>query len=213
MESNTINQELLKEFDFSCNTPSASAFCQQRGKLKMDAFTHLLRTFNSHFPLKIYKEKYTLIACDGSEFNIPRNPADTSTFNPPNKTALQGFNMMHTVSFYDVLGKRYLDVVVQPGREKDEFRALCELTDRYSYGGSPIILADRGFASYNVFAHASNFAQAMKICITFLRWSANASPLNIEGLIGKYILPVRPDRNYARQHRIQHPASFAYRFQ
>lgn len=387
MESNTLNQELLKAFGFGCNTPSASAFCQQRSKLKVDTFSHLLRTFNSHFPFQKYKEKYTLIACDGSEFNIPRNPADTSTFNPPNKTALQGFNMMHTVSLYDVLSKRYLDVVVQPGREKDEFRALCELTDRYSYGGSPIFLADRGFASYNVFAHALenkidfiirakdlntkrmlgleelppildtsanlilskttskkkhrntdkeecyryicknvsfdylsdeqaeytmtlrvvrfelsngiyeniittlpadefplneikklywmrwqiensfrdlkhtigatyfhskkfeyiqqeilcrlllynfcsviilcvsikpnetkniyqvNFVQAMKICITFLRWSGNSPPLNVKGLIGKYILPVRPDRNYARQHRIQHPASFAYRFQ
>ena len=51
---------------------------------------------------------------------------------------------------------------------------------------------------------------AMKICIAFLRGEIPSS--DTEGLIDKYILPVRPGRNYARQHRIQHPASFAYRF-
>ncbi len=33
-----------------------------------------------------------------------------------------------------------------------------------------------------------------------------------ESLISKYILPIRPDRNYARQHRVQKPISFSYRF-
>jgi hypothetical protein len=38
--------------------------------------------------------------------------------------------------------------------ESGEYQALCSLMDRYSYGGLPIFIADRGFASYNVFAHA-----------------------------------------------------------
>ncbi|MDE6232740.1 MAG: transposase, partial [Lachnospiraceae bacterium] len=55
-----------------------------------------------------------------------------------------------------------------------------------------------------------NFSMAMKICIAFLR--DENSPPDTESLIRRYILPIRPERNYARQHRIQHPASFAYRF-
>lgn len=384
LESGNTNHELLKFFHFDTDTPTCSAFYQQRSKLKPETFHYLLKKFNSHFPLQKYKGKYYLIACDGSEFNIPRNPDDALSFNPPNKTALRGFNMIHTISLYDVLSKRYLDLEIQPSREKNEFRALCNLMDRYSYGGSPIIIADRGFASYNVFAHAIedgidfairakditvqrllrlaslpdfldttveifltrtqskkkclhpeladqyryicrnisfdyisseqteykmtlrivrfevadgifeniitslaqdvfpmdeiqelyhlrwmielsfrdlkhtigtlnfhskkrkyieqelwcrlilynfcsiiivhtsvktdgkkyiyqvNFSMAMKICIAFLQ--SEDSPPDTEGLISRYILPIRPERNYARQHRIQHPASFAYRF-
>lgn len=61
--------------------------------------------------------KYFLIACDGSEFNIARNPVDTPSFNPPNKTAKKGVNMIHTISLYDILNKRYLDLEVQPAKK------------------------------------------------------------------------------------------------
>lgn len=98
--------------------------------------------------------KYFLIACDGSEFNIARNPADTPSFNPPNKTAKKGVNMIHTIFLYDILNKRYLDLEVQPAKEKNKFLGLCCLLDRYSYGVFSIFITDRGFASYNVFAHA-----------------------------------------------------------
>ena len=54
-----------------------------------------------------------------------------------------------------------------------------------------------------------NFSLAMKICFDFLR---GVAPPDIESLISKYILPIRPERNYARQHRVQKPASFSYRF-
>ena len=104
--------------------------------------------------MKLFMGTYSLIAVDGSEFNIARNPADPSTFHPANGKSKRGFNTIHSISFFDLLSKRYLDVVVQPGRQKNEFAALCQLIDRYSYGGCPILVADRGFASYNVFAHA-----------------------------------------------------------
>lgn len=61
--------------------------------------------------------KYFLIACDGSEFNIARNPVDTPSFNPPNKTAKKGVNMIHTISLYDILNKRYIDLEVQPAKK------------------------------------------------------------------------------------------------
>lgn len=385
MGCDTIGHELTKYFDHDIDAiPCNSAFCQQQDKISEDAFSYLLRQFNSHFPMAKYKGKYHLIACDGSEFNIARNPNDPETFHEPNGKSSLGFNMLHTISLYDIPSKRYLDVVIQPGRKKNEFQAICDLIDRYSYGGVPIFVADRGFASYNVFAHALenhyyfairakdintkrllgvselpdfinknievilsrtqskkkriypdrsedyryicsnvtfdyitpenpeytmklrivrfdlgngnfeniitnlpqdefpseeikkiywcrwsietsfrdlkhsigttnfhskktshiskeiwarmilfnfcsiitmhcvtvkhgrkhlhqvNFSNAIKICHDFLRMKNN-SP-NIEGLINKYTLPIRPGRNYARQHRFQLPASFAYRF-
>lgn len=155
MGSGCINHELLQYFFFNPDeVPSASAFIQQRAKLLPCAFRHIMEQFNHKFALKKFRNKYFLISADGCEFNIARNPDDPSTFHPANKKSKKGFNMIHTISLYDLFSKRYLDLIVQPGRQKNEFAALCQLMDRYTYGGSPIFVADRGFSSYNVFAHA-----------------------------------------------------------
>ncbi len=154
--SGALNHELLKFFDFETSLPTSSAFYQQRSKLNLNAFQHVLKEFNSRFHPNTHSflGKYSLIACDGSEFNIFRNSDDPLTYNKPCGFSKKGWNMIHTISLYNLLNKRYLDLEVQPGKQKNEYRALCNLLDRYSYGGSPIIIADRGFASYNVFAHA-----------------------------------------------------------
>ena len=154
MESGSMNHELLKFFNYDSSVPTSSAFYQQRSKLSVSAFRHLLREFNLKFPLEKFRDKYYLIACDGSEFNIARNPNNPDTYHEPNGKSASGFNMIHTISLYEVCSKRYLDLEVQPGRRKNEFHAICNLMDRYAYGGHPIFIADRGFSSYNVFAHA-----------------------------------------------------------
>ena len=154
MQSDTTASELLKYFKHDIETLSNSAFYQQRKKLLPETFPFLLRQFNSHFDSNLYRGIYNLVACDGSGFNIARNPDDPDTFHPPSGSTSIGFNMLHVVALYDLLSKRYLDCVVQKGRLKNEFHALCDFIVGYSYGGVPIFIADRGFASYNVFAHA-----------------------------------------------------------
>ena len=155
MGSGCLNHELLKYFYFLPDeVPTASAFLRQRAKLLPETFHHILTQFNLRFPTKGLWGRYSLIAADGCEFNIARNPQDPSTFHPASGRSKKGFNSLHTISLYDLLSRRYLDVVIQPGRHKNEFAALCQLIDRYIYGGCPIFVADRGFASYNVFAHA-----------------------------------------------------------
>jgi len=186
MESGTTGHELLKYFGFDLNTISNSAFYQQREKLLPEAFPYLLRQFNSRFPLETYRGKYNLVACDGCEFNIARNPDDPDTFHPPNGKSTKGFNMLHTVSLYDILGKRYLDCVIQPGRRKNEFRAICDLVDRYAYGGIPIFIADRGFPSYNFFAHAKEKS------VLFL---VRAKDVNVRRLLNLEALPDRLDND------------------
>lgn len=75
MGSGCISHELLKYFFFLPDeVPSASAFIQQRAKILPDAFQHILRQFNLRFPAKGLMGKYSLIAADGCEFNIARNP-------------------------------------------------------------------------------------------------------------------------------------------
>ena len=90
MESGSLNHELLKFFNYDSSVPTGSAFYQQRSKLSVSAFRHLLREFNLKFPLEKFCNKYYLIACDGSEFNIARNPHDPDTFHEPNGKSLSG---------------------------------------------------------------------------------------------------------------------------
>lgn len=156
MESGNLQHELLKYFCFCSDTATVSAFHQQRSKLKPEVFLHLLKQFNSHFRPEIYKGAYRLIACDGSEFNISLNENDPASYYPPSGKSKRGFNMLHVIALYDILNRCYLDVELQPIRLKNEFRAFCGLLDRFDYSGEakPIFIADRGFCSYNVFAHA-----------------------------------------------------------
>jgi len=57
-----------------------------------------------------------------------------------------------------------------------------------------------------------NYSVAYKACHYFLRLHNGESPPDLEGLIEKNTLPIRPNRKYARQHRFRVPISFTYRF-
>ena len=46
MESGSLNHELLKFFEYDSSVPTGSAFYQQRSKLSVSAFRHLLKEFN-----------------------------------------------------------------------------------------------------------------------------------------------------------------------
>lgn len=122
------------------------------------------------------------------EFNIARNPHDPSTFHPTSGRSEKGFNSLHTISLYDLLSKRYLDVFIQPGKFKNKFAVLCQLIDRYLYGGFSIFVADRGFASFNIFAHALE-----KACFFAIR----AKDVNIKCLFAAGRLPGQMDRWWA----------------
>lgn len=156
MESGSINHELMKYFSYRKETPTLSAFYQQRCKLSDDVFRELFYRFNSHFTPTRYKGNYQLLACDGSSFTFTRNTKDVDSYYDPNGRSVNGFNQIHLVALFDLLSQRYLDAVIQPIRKKNEFLALSNLIDRFEPAAdtSPIFIADRGFHSYNVFAHA-----------------------------------------------------------
>ena len=60
--------------------------------------------------------------------------------------------------------------------------------------------------------HQVDFSIAFKTCRYFLRLHSGEEPPDVESLIRKHTLPVRPSRNFARQQRFQVPVSFTYRF-
>ena len=65
----------------------------------------------------------------------------------------KGFNQLHLNAMYDLCSNRYLDALLQPGRKENEARAAGQMVKRFAYSEKPIFIADRGYESYNVFAH------------------------------------------------------------
>jgi len=176
MERDSVPRELLKYFDFSTGTPTPSAYYQQRSKLVPDTYRQLLFTFNSHFLPLLYKDKYILTGVDGSGFRIFHNPANAESYNPPTGRSTRGFNEIHVVAAYLLTDRTYTDAVIQPSKKKNEYSAFCSLIDGCRTDqGIPLFIADRGFPSYNMFAHAKEKG------VSFL---VRAKDLYVERLLG-----------------------------
>ena len=147
-----MKDELLEYFDFSTETPSNSSFYRRRAQILPEAFEFLFREFSNIVSGEKKYRGYRLLACDGSDLNIAHNPQDKSTYfqsTPDSK----GFNLMHLNALYDLMNRTYADAVIQPSCQQNEYRAMCDMIDRYAGDYKSIFIADRGYESYNVFAH------------------------------------------------------------
>lgn len=154
MEADCIKEELYRYFGRNTNAPSKTAFYKQRKKLNERALSNLLLMFNSKLSKKLYNGKYQFIACDGSAVDIFRNPDDPDTFFEPNGKSTRGFNQIHINAFYSILDRRFTNLIIQPGRRRNEYSSFCEMVDAAGSDGPPTIyFADMGYASYNNFAH------------------------------------------------------------
>ena len=152
MEGKSLKDELLEHFNFSVDTPTNSSFNQRRAQILPEAFEFLFREFTAVASGEKLFRGYRLLACDGSDLCIAHNPQDETTYfqsTPDSK----GFNQMHLNALYDLLSRTYVDAIIQPARQENEKRALCDMIDRYQGNSKAIFIADRGFESYNIFAH------------------------------------------------------------
>ena len=154
MGDGSTKKEILQFFDYSADAPSNSAFLQQREKLHPDVFNSIFHLFNFNFKPALYMDKYQLVACDGSAFSYTKYPQDADCYFPPDGKSSSGYNQAHVITLYDILSKRYCDAVIQPARLKNEYLAMAQIVQRLSPScGVPVFIADRGFASYNIFAN------------------------------------------------------------
>lgn len=151
MDGGNLNTELYKFGKYATNTPTSSAFIQQRDKIKSSALEHILHEF---VPLpdntRLYRG-YRLFAVDGSDLHIPMNPKDTVNFFQTHPDA-RGYNLLHLNALYDLCNQLYVDAIIQNGRCANEHAALINMVKRSSLGKS-IVIADRGYESYNNLAH------------------------------------------------------------
>lgn len=153
MEGRSIDNELLDFYDFSPQCVSASAFNQQRSKILPEAFDYLFHAFTDSVSLQKTWNGYRLLACDGTDLNIFRNPDDPETYYQSTPTD-KGFNQLHLNALYDICSRIYIDSIIQNRYEENEFRACVQMLERSKLSEKIILIADRGFENYNIFAHA-----------------------------------------------------------
>lgn len=166
MEADCIKEELYRYFGRSTAAPSKAAFYKQRKKLRDDAFRWLLLSFNKKCRKLLFKDKYSLVACDGSAADIFRNPGDPDTFFEPSGKSTKGFSQIHINAMFSILDKKFIDLVIQPARKRNEYSAFCQMVDQNETEGACIYICDRGFASYNNFSHVIENGQFFLIRCT-----------------------------------------------
>jgi len=153
MSKGTIATELREYFGAAPEEiPTASAFVQQRGKILPKAFETIFRKVNEAFSPYAQTEDVCLVAADGSDVRFYGLPGDTEYIC---NTGEQDCHMLHINALLNLSSNRYIDAEIQPVHEKNEYQALCTMVDRYpiKHAGNTVFLADRGYASCNVFAH------------------------------------------------------------
>ena len=130
---------------------TASAFSQRRNQISPEVFRTVFVNFNSECADNDFFRGYRLIAVDGTTINLPRNPTSSSFV--CNDGIPKGVNQLHATPLYDILSRTFADVVIQPEPKKDEIGALITMLQRNDFNQKTLVIADRGFESYNLIAH------------------------------------------------------------
>ncbi|WP_246240360.1 transposase [Anaerocolumna sedimenticola] len=156
MGGNTIRKELLDFFNYDSDCVSSSAFSQQRAMILPEAIDFLFHSFTESFTQLATYQGFRLIACDGSDLAITYNPKDMTTYRRHNSIEKneKGYNQLHLNALYDLENRIYLDAIIQPGRHPNETQALRDMMEHSKLDERTILMADRGYESYNILAHA-----------------------------------------------------------
>ena len=132
---------------------TASAVTQRRAQIPPEVFRTVFSNFNSTCASNEFFCGYRLLAVDGTAVNLPRNPKSPSFVQ--NDGIPNGVNQLHVTPLYDILNRTFADVIIQPEPKKDEIGALVTMLQRNDFEEKTLIIADRGFESYNLIAHCS----------------------------------------------------------
>ena len=152
MGGGNLNKELLDWFAYTAETATSSAFIQQREKLLPDALEFLFHAFTDACEKKKTYRGYRLLAVDGSDLVFGGDSKDEDTYFHPCSDR-KGYNMLHLNAMYDLCSRLYQDAIVQGSVSPDEPWAMNKMVDRSHIPGPVIVLADRGYESYNTLAH------------------------------------------------------------
>lgn len=150
MDSKSLTNELIDLFQAQPDMPTASAFSQQRCKLKPEAFKAVLDGFSDGLR-KNFSDELPIFAIDGSDIQIPTDPQDEASYFP-GSNGQKGYNLLHLNAMYDLSHHIYSDAIIQKRLAFNEHKALQEMVDRSTLHKA-LVIAGRGYESYNNMAH------------------------------------------------------------
>ena len=130
---------------------TSSAFIQRRSTILPEAFESLFHDFSRSVDENKLYRGLRLLAVDGSDLQIAANPDDPDSYYP-GANGQRAYNLLHINAMYDLHQHIYVDALVQKSRKADESAALTAMVDRSAIE-SALLLADRGYESYNNLAH------------------------------------------------------------
>lgn len=149
-QSKALNSELSDYFKDFDSLPTGSAFCQQRSKLEVEAFSRLFYTFTHSFQHYRTYKGYYILACDGSDINIPFDPNDEDTFCQTGSN--RPYSQFHLNALYDCMNQVYWDLNIDTASKTRECAALEDMISDHRYPSNSIIIADRGYEKYDLIA-------------------------------------------------------------
>lgn len=150
MGSGSLTNEIIDLFDGSADMPTSSAFIQQRVKIKPEAIKAIFDGVTGKFRGE-FNEKMPILAIDGSDVHIPTNPKDIGSFHS-GKDGKKSYNLLHVNALYNINHSIYEDIIIQKSKEKNEHKALQEMVDKSNIPKA-LVIADRGYESFNSMAH------------------------------------------------------------
>ena len=157
MEGNSLNAEIYNNFPHTNERMTASAFEQQRDKLKPEAFRQLLYDFNDTFENPQNFKGLRTYAIDGSDFCTPLNK--NSEWYIPNHyirkdgQEAKGTCLLHGNFLYDLMNKQYMDV----NETRDERDGAIKLIENIQNPESALVIMDRGYSGFNMIEHCNRY--------------------------------------------------------
>ena len=151
MRDGSLANEMMDFFGIHENLATASAFVQQRAKIVPEAFESLFELFTENAAEDKTFRGFRLLAVDGTDFLTAADPNDPDSFFPGTEDQ-KPYNLLHLNAMYDLVQHIYIDAILQKRRKTDECGALAGMIDR-SRLRNVLLLADRGYESFNVLAH------------------------------------------------------------
>lgn len=151
MEGGSLKKELHDYSMVTNSNVSSSAFVQRRNKISEKAFYDIFRYYNKCCYDNKTVKGYHVYAADGSDIPMPRNPkSDTFLCTKWDST---GHNQIHLNALYDLCNRTYTDALLQTPHKVNEGAALITMLKRNAFKGKSIIIMDRGYEGFNLFAH------------------------------------------------------------
>lgn len=149
MQGNSLSDELLHLFPNIYQRMTVSAYEQQKDKLKLECFKHIMCELNKNIVKpQLLDGRYLTLAIDGSDFDPPFNPKSENVLRKKDGSI---YCQIHVNALYDLLNKTYIDCVFQPKKKMDERSAAIAMLKKINQKDrSFLVLMDRGYTSFNM---------------------------------------------------------------